>query len=284
MLLVLPRAKTYIPGPRRCIYCQPENAITENLTREHIIARKLGGELVLHNASCSNCARIINSQIETPMLTQTLINTRAHLSLPTSRPKDDLRIGTWLNNGMREDFRWETLPKKEHPFIIVMPHFRKPGILTGSEKIPFEIILEGVSVLAPTGSALPAPKDGRERAVVELFDPGVVCRFIGKIAHGAAIAELGVNAFDPFLPDLIMERNPYISYYIGNSSKRGRKRSQLHHITLNIEKGFLVADVQLFASLGARAYQAVVGLLRPEARIWFTNTLRISSTPRQNNS
>src|ERR1700733_15227494 len=99
MLGPLPEAKTYLPGPGRCIYCLPDNAETKDLRREHIIAQKLGGALILHNASCTPCERLINQQIEIPSLTRFWHQARTHLGLPTSRPATELPIGVWKSDG-----------------------------------------------------------------------------------------------------------------------------------------------------------------------------------------
>ena len=45
---------------------------------------------------------------------------------------------------------------------------------------------------------------------------------IAKIAHGAAVAELGFDAFVPLLPDAILGKDRYVSHLVGGSFARAR--------------------------------------------------------------
>jgi hypothetical protein len=70
--------KTYPPAGL-CVYCE---SVEQLLSREHIIARGLGGRLVLPEASCAQC-RKITSEIEFMCLRAILGNVRVHLKYPT---------------------------------------------------------------------------------------------------------------------------------------------------------------------------------------------------------
>ena len=63
-------ADVFYPAVGRCIYCgatePPLGA--RRFTDEHIIPLALGGNLILQEASCTDCAAIINREIETPVL------------------------------------------------------------------------------------------------------------------------------------------------------------------------------------------------------------------------
>ena len=52
------RQKVY-PPVGRCIYCFASNC---NLGDEHIIPQALGGNIILHGASCSACDKIIGAR------------------------------------------------------------------------------------------------------------------------------------------------------------------------------------------------------------------------------
>ncbi len=98
MRVTLLESNVYDPGPGLCIYCWPLRTNKDDLTREHIIARKLGGTLILRNASCVQCAKQINMEIETPTLTWSLTAPRTHLKLPTSKPRTTLPMARWNSN------------------------------------------------------------------------------------------------------------------------------------------------------------------------------------------
>lgn len=292
MFIRLPHSKTYIPGPGKCIYCPPGEAITDDLGREHIIARKLGGELILHKASCLRCAGQINKEIEAPMLTKTLLSPRTHLSLPTSKPRTTLPMGRWKHDGSElpknlsnVDIQEEEFPLNEHMLKAFFWRLAPPGILTNSQPIEtFHII--GVGFHSDNNSLIPKHAPSEKFVETVPFNPAVFCRMIAKIAHGAAVAELGMDSFEPLLPDIIMGRSPYISYLVGSlrrttSRLRNRKKAIPHEITLKLQEGFLVATVQLFANLGMPIHQAVVGLPSVVLSRWYMNSsLSVSKAQR----
>jgi hypothetical protein len=122
---------------------------------------------------------------------------------------------------------------------------------------------------------------GERAGIFEPFSPNVTFRSIAKIAHGAAVAELGVDAFEPFLPDIIMGRSPYISRFIGCSPIKGRRQPNLHEIVLSTRRGFVVAQVQLFAKFGLRPFLAVVGQPKEALLKWHRSSALTVSTQAQ---
>lgn len=267
MFFLVPDVKVYIPGAGKCIYCPPNALKPDKLEREHIIAHTLGGKLILHNASCRDCASLINREIESPCLKQFWLAPRTHLALPTSDPRTTLRIGTWDDTGddrlpesmAKVNFKFEEILVDEHPGITFLPVFQRPRILLGN---PPSAGVGPVGFWNSPIRRMPRAPQGKRVADVQPFAVGPIARMIAKIAHGAAVAELGLDAFEPLLPDIIMGRSDHIFHLVGNVSKRGRKRVALHRITLELEQGFIVANVQLFARLRGPIFQAVVG--RPD--------------------
>jgi hypothetical protein len=273
MKVILPEAKTYVPGPLRCIYCLSSGLRKEQLSKEHIIPKKLGGKLILHKASCKACERVINQEIETPTLTQMWVAPRTHLGMPTSEKKIALPIGKWNSDSpefpadMRDaNFRFDSTPIGDHPVKIIFPRFAPPGILWGLEP-SVDFSLTGIS--AYTSPSELKPKLSNERqGEFQMFDPSVVCRSVAKIAHSAAVAHFGLNAFRPVLPNVILGKDKYISYLVGGSLRKGKVLSSLHRITLEIRSGYILATVQLFARYGIHPFSVVVGLAGPELSKW----------------
>jgi hypothetical protein len=278
MKIILPFEKTYLPGAGRCIYCWPERATTANLGREHIIPDKLGGKLILHQAACKECERKINREIETPTLTRMWLHPRTHLQIKTSTPRTSLPVGTWTAdtpdwpNMDDVDFDFEDISLEQHPFRIVIPRFKPPGILWGcklTEK--FEIV--GISAYAPTPD--PPKAAGKQSAEFQPFSPDIICRSVAKIAHSAAVAELGLDAFTPMLSPIILGTDLNISNLVGSSLTRGRVREGLHRIELTVSGEYVVAKVQLFARYGLQPFLAVVGRAAPTLIKWqLSTTLR----------
>jgi hypothetical protein len=286
MKIILPENKTYVPGAGRCIYCWPRKFTIDTLAREHIIPKAISGKLVFHNASCANCADLINSEIENPTLQRMWLTPRTRLRMPTSRPRDTLPYGTWTSDspGLPQDmgdvdFDFEQIAVEDHPFTISFPCLAPPGILWDEPPSPtFPLI--GVSIYRDP-SAPPLPNfPGKQSAELQPFDPGVICRSIAKIAHGAAVAELGFDKFEPMLPDVILGREPNVSHLVGGTLMSRGKRAILHQITLFIRREFVLAEVQLFSRYGIQPFLAVVGRASDDLLKWRMSTL-IKIRPKQ---
>ena len=75
----------FYPSVRHCIYCG-ETKLLAGVSKfgdEHIIPLALGGNLILSEASCKICERIINREIETPVLSQEWGYLRSKREFPT---------------------------------------------------------------------------------------------------------------------------------------------------------------------------------------------------------
>jgi len=286
MEIVLPQSKTYLPGPGQCIYCHPDPLTDPTLRREHIIPRKLGGQLILHNASCTYCMATINSEIETPTLTQFWIDPRTHLGMPTSHPRESLRYGTYTGAAdefppqIPDDFAWQDLPVADHPFVFVSPIFAMPTLLGGPD-LGEQFSMAGIAAYGAERAGSLPKIDGKTSAIFQPFDPSVICRSIAKIAHGAAVAELGFEAFTPFLPPVILGKEKAVSRFIGTEDRSRPLRTTSHEITLLLRNGFLVARVHLFANLTRKAYLAVVGTPGLELAKWHSSATIVLSAPPQ---
>ncbi len=97
----------YYSPIRECIYCGVTKlpAGVSRFTDEHVIPLALGGNLVLREASCTACARIINKQIETPVLFKEWGYLRIKRGFP-SRNKNNKREArkTGVASVLRTDF------------------------------------------------------------------------------------------------------------------------------------------------------------------------------------
>ena len=100
----------------------------------------------------------------------------------------------------------------------------------------------------------------------ERIEPQKFARFLAKIAHATAVADVEVPAFKPYLPELILTNRPrYIDLVGGSLSffpivpnqgvlvEIGPVKRELDGVVL------VVAAIRLFASLGGPVYKVVVG-------------------------
>src|SRR6266478_5809071 len=74
---------TRAPSAGLCIYC----GRTEELTDEHVVPFALGGNLILPDASCSECNKI-TSAFEQRVLRGFMQHARVAGHFPTRRPKE----------------------------------------------------------------------------------------------------------------------------------------------------------------------------------------------------
>ena len=85
-------------GPKigKCIYCGATvySERRQKLGREHVIPRKLGGELTVLEASCKKCEDIINHQVEHIVQNNDFYLLRHILGLPSSNPISTVAVKT----------------------------------------------------------------------------------------------------------------------------------------------------------------------------------------------
>jgi hypothetical protein len=259
----------------RCIYCGAVD-LEANLTREHIIPYSLGGRTVLPKANCATCAKITREFEQTcartifgPFRIQENFPTRHAHERPAALP---IRIIV----GDREEER--LIPVDSYPGAPVMAmELSEPGIITGAEPSSVYQTIKPM-VFAPEFSSI----EGRLKSIREQEGPGKGIalhgqfnmpsfgRLLAKIGHAYAVAEYGLDSFEPLLLDLILGRDDKIAYLVGGSRdplpdppvvKGGQFR---HHQQLGIytmaARHFLCARLQLFSVIGLPVYWVVVGI------------------------
>jgi hypothetical protein len=263
-IALLPQAKTF-DDVGACIYCKRRRAEGIALSNEHIIPLTLGGQLILAGASCDCCSKKIK-KFEAFLLNQTLIAVRTHLKLPMYDPKfrpTDLRLGEFDSSGEWPNIDEANLQFKDHaidqhPFVIMLPDFRRPGLLVGRERTTEFSLRPNLFQIYGSGPDV-VPSASRQKAEMRPFSPDGVCREIAKIAHGAACAVLGTDGFDALLPEVILGDAPNLISHLVGTADENSASSNLHEIWLDQEAEFIVAKVQLFARYGFKPYEAVVG-------------------------
>jgi hypothetical protein len=265
----LSKEKPRVYGPANfCIYCgRKEDGLA--LTREHIIPIGLGGGLVFLKASCDDC-RNITREIETTCLRKMLLPYRLYAGMV--RHADDLPKHVPLMFSAGPQRAGIPIPLFDHPTILVMPHFLEPpGLLIGKApdtrlNLLYQII--GDRQLHDTMQKVIADK-----TIVSLhFDISAFMKMLAKIAHSFAVAEVGLENFDPMLMDLLFGRNLALaSNLIGLSTNPMPIPENLRHQiawgALPWARQWVVGvRIRLFAAHSTtQAYTVVAGVLNPDA-------------------
>lgn len=262
------------PSPGRCIYCMRLSEADADLTDEHIVPYGLGGRAVLKKSSCRACASA-TSRDERFLLRDMLLEARTQLDFPSRRPSDRPSTfkmgvfdaqedGSFPKNMDSAGFAWRDVGAAERPAMIMLPGFAPPGILWGRAPTD-KFRVTGLNAYVDGAARKPDVEPGTQAAVFQKIRPEVVCRVLAKVAHGAAVAELGLAGFQPYLPDLILGRSTNLSHFVGSALSRPRRTAAARYeVTLTLRQGYVIAGVRLFADLGIPPYEIVVGTPTPE--------------------
>jgi len=259
------RNTTRAPSAGLCIYC----GRTEALTDEHVVPFGLGGNLVLPDASCSECNKL-TSAFERRVLRGFMEDARVAGGFPTRRPKER---PVSIPIQIRKDGQFESvqLPTAEALGMLVLPTLERSAFLAGKPAT------NGVNVVGTQmiGFGKP-PKDvatalnTRTLQSTAHVDATSFVRMLAKIGYSFAVASLGPYPLSevPVLP-LIQGKADDGSTWIGSAEYRiggiEDKKPQ-HALGLVWVSGaygdtaekVLIAQVKLFANSGATGYEVVV--------------------------
>jgi hypothetical protein len=266
------------------MYCQTSGSETL-LTDEHIIPLALSGSAVLPKSVCEDCQRRINEEFEQDVLRKTYILPRTKLQLRTRSPnrrpstypvwEHDKPPGGGLPKKLyREgDVRIEK-SMSELPTTIPSLVLPPPGLLTGLEnKEQGQITVRALSFYS-TGESPRADQEHRDISILFPFDPGQIVKFMAKIAHATAVAELGISAFSHLLPDLILGKTNNFSSLVG-SPEKPLMSNKLHAVSLLQREQYLIAHVGLFSRYSIYPFEVVVGILNEPFRECVSKKLRM---------
>jgi hypothetical protein len=210
-----PRELRNIRPIGKCIYC----GCTDNLTREHVVSRGMGGTITLPKGSCRTCAEV-TQKIETACMRHTLIHVRVKYGLhkhPKERPDSfPVVLTDWSGN---ETIR--QIPAEDFPTLWAMPIYEYPGILlsTKPEETRFGI-LHAHKDEASFQKLLRLP--GVKSVTVKSggVDTWMFARWIAKIGYCYAVACLGLEKIKASpLVDMIINGSKYPNYLIGGLNR-----------------------------------------------------------------
>jgi hypothetical protein len=238
----------------RCIYC---GAVPDS--DEHIIARSLGGRLILPDASCESCRRI-TSAIEDHCVEELFRSARMQFGFPTRHKKR----GPKRPRTLHVDGVERRVPDPEYPGLMVGFRFNIPDAL-GLGPAAAAVFTGGVEVrvLPEFGERLNRIRRGvSEVRFGSRLQARQFGRMLAKIAHGYAVAELGLDGFRPTLLDIILNDDPqFIGRHVGGALDDSPASDELHEIKVDdfFARRWVVVEVRLFANRGMPTYWVVAG-------------------------
>jgi hypothetical protein len=215
-----------------CIYCTDyERRIYEgNLHEEHIVAANLGGDYTLEHASCVPHEALINKEIETPFMQIMYKDIRYKKRIGSRRLKNrpqtlSIRTNKSFADGITREYintvSWDKkeLPYEDHPTFFSLPIMNAPGLVLGlNPNEPDANLPYGLWVYAERPSDDMFDREGGVYLEHD-YKHGIFMRLLAKTAHCAVVARHGLEAFEPFLLDIITKNDTSkTGYYIGGTA------------------------------------------------------------------
>ena len=264
--------KRRIPSPGACIYCG--SAFSQNdLTDEHIIPFALGhNTLIFEKASCKPCAATIQPY-EQEVLKKQLGDFRLQVDAPSrTRRKDRPKhveipfVAVDGSGKITRDLGSRAFPLEEAPLALNLWELPEARITLGDagsdkgrgrpwsyvESRAYEINRQ---IAEETGEANVAMKLGD-------VNRNHFLRFLAKTAHAFAVAELGMDGFEPFLNDIILNKSDDLSMYVGGTLPHDRQEvepAETLRIFIGGTEEFVAVYLQFYPLLDSPAYGIVVG-------------------------
>jgi hypothetical protein len=244
-----------------CVYCGEKGG----LSTEHIIPLAFGGELILPKASCE-AHRKVTSRVEDFILRRYLCPLRSHLGLPSRRPT--LRPDGYPLKLSRNGQSWKKkVSLKDHPGFFRFMLLDRPGKVAGRPRIQatYSISFVHIEIFSDIRQRL-------ARLGADSFEDAVtinalhLARFLAKIGHAFAVAELGIEVFEEFYVTRLIDGDATDwNYWVGSYDQRLTSTPNVLHELEFFRRGDdLSVILHLLAPLtqGA-AHEVIVGRLKP---------------------
>lgn len=285
------------PSPGRCIYCYRDDV---ELRDEHVIPFALGANsLVLEKSCCAVCQAIIQPY-EQEVLKKQLGRFRAQVGAPTrTKQKDrethvDFKVCEIDESGaVGRDLGVWSIPIHEAPLVLnlwrsPLPRRLRSGLtLTPQAEAGSPWTFVKQDEMDAFKSRI-AKESGVENFAIHLGDVNRTHyrRSIAKTAHAFACSEIGLDAFDPFLLDLILCRSDDVCEFVGDDYFTEPEHAGSKDETVGIflgeamggpEAGLLCARFSLYPSLGSPPHMVVVG----KARVDIASAIAEKNAPSQ---
>ncbi|WP_155936717.1 hypothetical protein [Mesorhizobium ciceri] len=266
-----------IPSPGKCIYCGITGV---KLTDEHVIPFAIGKDATILDKSCCEVCQKIIQPYEQAVLKHQLGHFRAMVESPTRNKRDRPNMVTLefveVNDKGQaiRDLSSQVIPLSEAPLILNLWQSPPPRMLRVPDDPPdgegraWHYIEKKIAdpILAAIASVAGARNVGIKLGRVNRLH---YLRTLAKIAHAYAAAELGPDAFKPFLTEIILKRSDDVGRYVGDMAGVASLEGPTGHdykITLGevpeeagFGKGIIVVFMQFWADLGSPPHLVVVG-------------------------
>jgi HNH endonuclease len=255
----------------KCIYCganQWSRDDDRGLGNEHIIPEGLGGKLILPEASCRKCEKI-TGRVELTWQRDSWRPARVQKGLGRRKKVKAATQLLQVESGGQQEIR--SIPLDKCPALVTTLCFDPPEILLDNKPIEKQLT-GGVSLgTLPNFGVLLKPylDQGPVSFVPQRKDATstTLGRMLAKIGHSFAVAELGLDAFKPFLPSVILGTDlRYVAHYVGGTKIIPAASRNVYEIKLeevrskNLGRPYFMVSIRVLADIqGMPEYFVIVG-------------------------
>ncbi len=246
-----------------CVYC----GATEDLRDEHVVADVFAGDVLLPQASCVPCGTLTSGfEQRTAAMFGSLRARENIVGARNSRGHQrKLKRHIVIPVKTAEGVFAEQVPESALPATMPWFHFLPPGMLRGVSAD------EGTWVGARLEVKVDAPRTAPvdHPPIHQSFDIDSFALTTAKIAHCVAVAEFGVDAFEPLVPSALRDpsRLPFIVGGVPESDlapnvPKGTP-GPIHELQWKVAdiagRYFVQVMLRLFAPLGGPTQHVIVG-------------------------
>lgn len=258
----------------RCIYCGKENI---PLSDEHIIPFGLGGQFILPESSCKECAAI-TGKFEGVVQRTIYGDFRMRNRLPTRRKNERPKLRTINTIGPDGKHAPKEVPVDEFPAPYWVYTFGNCGILLGSQPdIDVAQSFWNMKTIHNHEELVAFEKKyGWDNTAKMKFMPYEFMRMIAKAGYSYAVGMMGFGSFKPTVAHAILNPKANISYFVGmNEIYEPMVQNEMHQLKIVTKVAparttLISVEVRLFASVGTPTYHVIVGEFENRAQEFIT--------------
>jgi hypothetical protein len=257
---------TKIASKGACIYCGRTGL---ELTDEHVVPLSLGGQHIIRDASCLDCAKI-TTRFERDVARELWGDARVSYDAPSRRKR--MRKTHIVLTDPDMPHRKVEVPYSEYPAPIVFYRMQKAGILQG---LPDTLDISDAWQLVAISDDKKS-KEFKQKFGVDLTAkfrnvPDSFARLIAKTGYCHVLMSLDPGDFRPLCLPYILGQKKNLSYIVGgkfNTTEPEDKGYVLGTVGFaSADRMMIIAEVRLYANLQTPIYHVLVGDVRGQASV-----------------
>lgn len=263
-----------VPSPGKCIYCY-EVRKPEELTDEHVLPYALAADtLIFEKSCCKDCQKEI-TRYEQNVLRHQLGAFRAQVDAPTRKPKDRIKEVVIhfieVDDEARQirDLGKRTIPIEKAPLVINLWQSPPARILQENVSRPDQPWTYYVKSEVDALNNQIRQETGANHVAMSLgkVDKLHYQRFLAKTAHAFVSANIGPDAFEPCLTDIILNRSDDIGQHVGDmpgvhefaENPENTLQISMGRLTNGPAEGYIAVYLQLYPSIKSPEHVIIVG-------------------------